>query len=131
MKYTYDALNHLKTMVQAAGTPEAVTWNYVYDAAGNLQSVTDPRGAFYTTKYVYDPANRLIEQDLPNGTPASNGGVAQIIYKNDAAGNTISVSDPRNSSWVTISQYNGLNQLVQRTDKGGGVAKFSYDETGT
>ena len=53
--WTYDAVGHKTSETLAAGTLNAVTTHYVYDAAGELLSLTDPNGN--VTSYFLIPHN--------------------------------------------------------------------------
>jgi RHS repeat-associated protein len=58
--YGYDALNRIKSVVEAYGTSIQRTTTIAYDAAGNTLSVTDPLN--HITSYGYDALNRLTSE---------------------------------------------------------------------
>ena len=137
--YQYNKLNQktaevdplVWTTPDAGGAPEQIapTTYYGYDADGNLQYVTDPRGDYnvdnsgeagpgdpnYTTTYVYDALNRKIEEiDPPVLTTPDAGGTPQPItpityYGYDPAGNLKYVTDPRGAGNVVVGGGNGAN----------------------
>ena len=63
----FDELYFVASSTVAAGTDEAATTSYEYDTVGNLLSVTDPRGEFYTWSYGYDGVNRRVTDSGPSG----------------------------------------------------------------
>src|SRR5262249_6078606 len=71
LTYGYDALNRLKTVVDA----NVGTTTYNYDGVGNLASVTAPNGMAHV--YQYTALNRLKRLDV---TTPLNGAVATYIY---------------------------------------------------
>lgn len=83
-------------------TRAGMTWQYSYDALGQLVSATDPAGL--TTTRSYDDAHRLVSVTYPDG------GVLAIRY--DAAGNVTE---------QTLTQADGSVVSLQR---------FTYDELG-
>ncbi|MCC6231852.1 MAG: hypothetical protein IT580_04370, partial [Verrucomicrobiales bacterium] len=128
-QFEYDALQHQKSMTAGFGSPEAATWRYVYDKAGNLLSVTDPRGDYYTTVSTYDALGRLKDSVTPVGTPA-DGRTAKVTYTYDGAGNMVAKTDPRNASWTLGFEYDGLNRLTVRIDQAGVRTRLVYDAVG-
>lgn len=97
--------NRLTSLTLGAGTPQAATWTYTYDAAGNRSSTTDPNGrtwhATYDTKgnplTATDPLGRTTtstynaRNDLTSGTDPL--GIATTLTY-DARGNLATLSRP-------------------------------------
>ncbi len=107
--YSYDNLDRITKITYAGG----ITVSYVYDANGNLSSMTDPTG---TTSYTYDKDNRVLTKTLPGGT--------QLSYSYDAVGNLASFTD--GGGKVSYS-YNQVNELVTLTEPGGAQTTFVYN----
>jgi len=107
--YTHDTLDRLTKLTYAGG----ITVSSVYDADGNLTSMTDPTG---TTSSTYDAANRVLTRTLPGG--------AQLTYTYDAAGNVTSYTD---GGGKVSYAYNEINKLVTLTEPGGAKSTFGYD----
>ena len=99
--YRYDKLNRQTAVIDALDTdpncvaaPDDPTAAFVgthptttvYDAVGNVQSVTDPKS--YTTSYVYDRLNRVTSDTNSVGYTAN--------YAYDAAGNLVKKTDRDN-----------------------------------
>jgi RHS repeat-associated protein len=98
-KYSYDALDDLKTVTQQIGitgttqtrtfnydglkrltsafNPESGTISYGYDNNSNLLTKTDSRVPAVTTTYSYDTLNRVASRTYSDGTPV-------VAYKYDA-----------------------------------------------
>jgi RHS repeat-associated protein len=100
------------------GSGDAATTTYSYDAAGNVTSVTDPRGKVWTTSY--DNRNRRISSTDPLTHTTS------WVY--DAAGNNIKVTRP--DSGITTNVYDSMNRLVWTRDPKQQVTQFGYDAAG-
>ncbi|MGH7572373.1 MAG: RHS repeat-associated core domain-containing protein [Gemmatimonadota bacterium] len=77
--YSYDAFGRLSQLSQGSRT-----WLYTYDAAGRLQTVTDPLGR--VDSFHYDVADRLTRQVLLDGR--------SLLFGYDAAGNPTSLTPP-------------------------------------
>jgi YD repeat-containing protein len=121
VSYTYDAADRLLTTVRGGATitlsydfggrktgmadPDMGSWNYTYDALGNLSTQTDARGC--TTTLSYDPLNRLSGK-----TYSGNCGVTTAA--------------------VTFTYDSGTNGKGHRTgmSDGSGSASWSYDSRG-
>jgi RHS repeat-associated protein len=114
-----------------AGTGAGVTTrttSYSYDANGNLESVTDPRGG--ETTYVYDDAGLLTSRVSPLGNVSGCGCASQYTtsYGYDADGNQQTVTDPLNHT--TTTHYNADQQPINRTDAAGRETQWQYDPDG-
>ncbi len=140
----------------ASPQPSSVT---LYDAAGNVTSITDPRGN--TTTITYDNLNREILRTYP-GTTNTTGteynlagqvtrtlanGVEKIkntydefgqLTRTDFAGGFASYTYDANGNRTTMTDhvgttnyaYDGLNRLIKITDVWGKVLEFAYDGAG-
>jgi YD repeat-containing protein len=74
------------------GGQAAPEYNYVYDAAGQLTSETDPLGR--ETSYVYDDLGRTIAVIEPDPDGEGEEESPESTYTYDAAGKVLSVTDP-------------------------------------
>jgi len=83
LEYTYDARGRIETMTQAT-VQETRTTTFAYDAAGWLESVTDPLGR--VVMYDHDAAGRVTTETLPD--------LRQIAFGYDANGNITSITPP-------------------------------------
>ena len=83
VSYVYDLLDRQTRIIRATDTlvsPTATpTETRVYDAKGNVTSITDPNGA--TTRLFYDALNRLTARVSPTGT--------YTAYEYDGNGNLV------------------------------------------
>jgi RHS repeat-associated protein len=101
---TYNNLNMVTKAVDT-GPDATKTFEYTYDANGNLEKRVDPTG---TTSFAYDSLNLLTEESLPGG--GSNA------YAYDEASNLKSFT---NSGGTTEYFYNKLNELESMYEPGG------------
>ena len=140
----------------ATPQPSSVT---LYDAAGNVTSITDPRGN--TTTITYDNLNREILRTYP-GTANTTGteynlagqvtrklanGVEKIkntydefgqLTRTDFAGGFASYTYDANGNRTMMTDhlgattygYDGLNRLIKITDVWGKALEFAYDGAG-
>ncbi len=93
---TYDALGRkTRKTYQDAG----IQYDYVYDADGNMTSMTGPDG---TTTYAYTARNELLSIAYPGG--------AAITFAYDDVGNQNSVTYPDGVTATTV--YDGFNRTV-------------------
>jgi len=126
---SYDALNRLKTIIQAQGTSDSATTNYTYDAHGNLTQVTDAEGK--VTTYVYDDMGRIVNSVatlLPGGT-SPNTVTTRYVY--DEAGNLVTKVEGAGTTFTrTIYyEYDAANRLVEIDYPTDQDVTFTYDET--
>ncbi|WP_448661573.1 GH-E family nuclease [Sphingomonas sp. CJ20] len=184
--FNYDALNRISssqvtgvvTGTYATGYAAAnLVTSYVYDAAGNLQKVTDPAGGEtyswydalgrktgqldaggYLTAWAYDPDNNVTEERRYanqytggvslGGAPgvATSGSDRVTQYGYDRQGNrtwearlgveayTVNASTgalTAVSGTATVQYlYNGLGQVVRKTEAAGDQTFYSYDGDG-
>jgi RHS repeat-associated protein len=139
---TYDARGRLETITRGAGADARVT-RYAYNAAGLVETITDPIGRVRTLSY--DAAGRATQAQLPGGRTS--------LYGWDANGNMSSVTPPGRSahlfSWTPVDlmsgytppdlglgatttsyQHNLDRRLTQITRPDGQTALYQYDSAG-
>jgi RHS repeat-associated protein len=143
-EYSYDPVFHFVTLIQqeVSGTLFDTTSN-IYNQSGDLISTTDPDGntttyqwsgslmvamtdpAGWTTYYGYDPTT------LRQVSISTSDGTATKSY--DVAGNVSQSWD--NLGNLTLTIYNGRNELVSQRNPMGDIVNHAYDaaglETGT
>lgn len=100
------------------------TWQYQYDANGNLTQITDPLGN--VTNQSWDGLNRLLQTQQPAPTVVSSR--PQIVYTYDGRGQLTSVTDPRNV--VTSYTVNGFGDVTVQASPDAGTTTTTYDEAG-
>ena len=143
-RYDYDDLGRLvkTTLPDADGDPATTddipVFEYTYDAAGNLESETDP--LMNVTSYDYDALGRLVKTTLPDadGDPDTTGDIPVIEYTYYATGQLKSEEDPLGNK--TSYDYDDLGRLIRTTlpDPDGDPAttgdipvfKYTYDAAG-
>ncbi len=150
-KYTYDALNRLKTVTEPTGK----NVEYEYDKAGNrIREVIEDKGTLTVKKYKYNPQNRLTEVvniDTETGKEES------IKYTYDNNGNQLytnmehtqkadPTAKPSFGMYISgqsysgesakvffeannVNEYNVFNQLI-RTKAGDTVVTYKYNGEG-
>ena len=118
IEYTYDLAGRRLTQTIGAGTAEAATTRYGYDIAGNMISVTDPRGK--TSTFTHDARHNRKTATDPLGRTTG--------WAYDYRGNKISETRP--DGGVTSFVYDNRNRLVKTTDPAGHVTAQTYDSAG-
>jgi RHS repeat-associated protein len=132
--YGYDSMNRQNKVITAFGTSIAVTATMIYDQAGNLLSETSEISStssydhHTTTSFGYDALNR--QKSVTDAYGASIARTTTTAF--DAAGNTLSVTDPLNQ--ITSYAYDALNRQTKQIDGYGSsvavTATMSYDAAG-
>ena len=115
--YTYDEAGNVKSKTTAAGTPEALTLNYSYDAMNRLQNVTAPDPRENIT-YTYD--------NCPNGAGrlcAVTNGASTVSYSYDSFGN---VATHQGMSYT----YDLASRVRTITYPSGAAVTYGYDPAG-
>ncbi len=134
--FTRDTLGRITTI----NSPDGASWQYGYDANGDLVSVTDPTSTTTTFRYYDDPAHYLKEITDPLGRKGvryeydAEGRLAAIIDENgnrseqtwDLNGFSGSVSDYRGN--VTTLRYDARGNLLQEELPNGGVIMRAYED---
>jgi YD repeat-containing protein len=98
------------------------TYQYEYDAVGNLTRITDP--LLRVTDQQYDALNRLKLQYQP----AINGVRPRIEYSYDGLDQLTGVLDPRNLS--TTYTIDGLGNQTTQSSPDTGPTQKTYDDAG-
>jgi RHS repeat-associated protein len=141
--YTYDpGTTGITSMVD----PNKHTWNYAWDANGNLLSITDPLQR--TTSYTYDQKNDRTSTTDSLGVTTTNAfdangnltststpvvGTSQIAttsfqYDTNRPGDVIKITDPNGSGWQYA--YDSYGNIANATDPLGDVTTYGYDGIG-
>ena len=86
-----------------------------YDADGNVQAVTDPRG--FVTTYVYDESDRKTQQILPDpdGSGPLTSSTTQYGYDSDS--NLTSVKTPNQDGSGVVETDYGYDALGRKTSQ--------------
>ncbi|GGX13368.1 type IV secretion protein Rhs [Streptomyces lomondensis] len=111
--FVYDAKGNLKTVTPPA--PLGKT-EYTYDALGRVETVTDGRGV--KTLYTYDNRDRVTKVSSTNAT---------VTYSYDGDGNVKSRTD---ASGTTGWDYDKLNRESIRTLQNGAQTALAYTPAG-
>ncbi|MEJ7740512.1 MAG: RHS repeat-associated core domain-containing protein [Chitinophagaceae bacterium] len=104
--------------IVGAGTAEAASTFYEYDAVGNLITVTDSKGK--KRKYIYDERNRKKSEIDPLGN--------KMEWISDAAGRRKTFTRPDNG--ISKRSYDDINNIVLTTDRKNQVTKTTFDPEG-
>ncbi len=114
----YDDRGRLETVAIDAGTADARTFTYAYDADGLVASAVDPIGR--EVQFGYDDAGRLITKTRADGEV--------IAFARDANGNLTSVTPPgRPAHVLAYSARNELTSVTPPSVAGTGPFTFAYD----
>ncbi len=101
--------------MSSKAAPGESTVSYVYDAAGHLQSVSDPNGAF---RFNYDDAGRDIAATRPDGK--------QVSYQYDSSGNRTRLTWP--DGYFVDYAYDVGNRMTDVRENGTTLlAHYTYD----
>jgi RHS repeat-associated protein len=114
-------------MISAGGATDpipAVTWNYGYDAEGNLTTITDANAAL--TRNTYDSLSRTTTITQP--VPAAGRAAPQIALEYDLRDQPTKVTDPR--SLATTYQPDGLGNVPNQTSPDTGATTRTYYDSG-
>ncbi|MBZ0165707.1 MAG: hypothetical protein K8I00_02795, partial [Candidatus Omnitrophica bacterium] len=98
------------------------TWEYTYNAYGQITEVEDPNGNI--TQYTYHASTGYLNQVKRD--PAGINAVTTVTY--DSIGNIDTITD--GESRVTDYDFNELNWLIQVTNDLGYVTKLTHDKNG-
>jgi RHS repeat-associated protein len=133
-RFVRDDLDRVVEEVRNAidGAPEGPDVNvrrrFAYDLAGNLVSLTDPRGV--VTTYAYDALDRRVEEvraARPGEAPGADVNVTRR-FEYDAVGNLVRSIDPLGRA--TRHGHDPVNRLAETIDALGQVTRRSYDGNG-
>jgi RHS repeat-associated protein len=130
-------------VIAADSTPNDLsnkpTTRYVYDKAGQQQSMTDALG--HTTRYVYDTLGRMTKtifndqsamtqeyDDLGRRVAAVDQNGKRTEYRYDDLGRLTGVKDAL-QDWTSYG-YNEIGQMVSMTDAELHTTRYEYDKLG-
>ncbi len=114
--YTYDSAAHFSYAKETSGSTKKNSWQYCYDAAGNLTSQGITQGCPRGTTYDVNDASQIT---------AKNGSTTNWSY--DKAGNE-TAGAPTASTTRTSEQYSAYNQLTSIT---AGATTYTAEYGGT
>lgn len=117
--YVFNAAGNLESVTDALGKTE----RYTYDALGHKRSFTNKLGATWT--YEYDAAGRLVTETSPYVGTYADGLAASLANWGPAALQAL----------VTRMEYDALGNLLRRTEAAGiagkeRVTEYRYDALG-
>lgn len=98
--YSYDELGRLTEIVIAPGLDEA-RWTLTYTAAGDVETLAEPKGALYT--FAYDDARRLVAID--------NNLNERIAYTRDAMGHATATVITTTDGVVSFEESGVFDEL--------------------
>ncbi len=120
--YAYDPLGRLTAVVVEPGPTEA-RWAMTYTAAGDVRTVSEPKGALYTL--TWDDARRLasIENNLGE----------RVEYTRDAMGNATATVIKTSGGSLSLEEsgvFDELGRLIRQVGGESRTWRFAYDRTG-
>ncbi|MBI3927279.1 MAG: RHS repeat-associated core domain-containing protein [Armatimonadetes bacterium] len=132
-QFSYNDALQLTRVTLFNPTPEYT--DFSYDAFGNVQTITNPRG--YTTTFRYDKKNRLIQTSYPGGDFEGNDydEVDNLRFWHRANGQDIEYVYDEVNRLTTINPpgadisfgYDDLDRRTSMTDPTG-VTNYVYDD---
>lgn len=122
--YAYNDLNRVTGIDHVRGGSSLLALTYVYNAAGNIASLTDDAG---TATLTYDDLNRLTAADYP--------GTEDYAYAYDPAGNITTLTTPAGTQMLAYDAANRLTTGGRTYDDNGallddGSRTYIYDPLG-
>jgi YD repeat-containing protein len=123
-KYTYDCLDRVKTIEYSKGGTVYEKYSYEYDKNSNIIKETTEGAGKEVREYTYTEKGQLSD------TAISINGSTQTPYhyEYDSVGNCTRLKH----GYIEDMTYNGLNQLVKKTEHTGSevVTNYTYDKSG-
>ncbi len=132
----YDRSGKLVKRIVAPGTSEAATTLYVYNPAGEMAQMIDPRG--FITQFTYDLLERIKTSTDPGGDVTSWGydAVGNVLtttrpdssqnsYTYDSMDRQLTATNPKNETITTAFHPSG--SVASLTDPRGEVTTFQID----
>lgn len=130
---TFDGAGNVLTERTSGG---ALLTEYTYDAVGRVKSeVTDPAGLARRTTYTYDLAGNVdtvASSGAPSNVPWPTGVTPETVrYLYDNAGNAEKeIVQNGTETSTTVYAYDQRGLVKSRTEPGGHVTDYTYDEIG-
>lgn len=118
--YSYNAMQEISSLTEAAHTPEERITRYAYDPQGRLQTKVKPDGV--SLHYTYDSGNRL-------KTLSSSDQSVSLSYLYNRKGELILAQDERTGA-TTKRRYNFAGELVEDSLSHGLALHYTYDTLG-
>ncbi len=117
--------------IQGNGEKKLAVTRYGYDENGNQNWIRTPKG--YEIRRIFDADDRLTEERILD---RKNGIDRRTCYTYDAAGNTLSVSvygagpeeATQKENLKATYQYDLKDRITHRTNPGGAVTRYLYDQ---
>lgn len=144
VKYTYEG-GDLATVTLPGETK--ARWQFKYDSAHRMTSMTDGRGGTTTTEY--DSSNRVISQTDPAGrttkleytigekelpeTKITNQATGAVTQEKFTAGwepTSITQGFGKTSATTETSAYDEAGELIEAVDGNGHITEYKYDGEG-
>ena len=128
--YTYDNADHLITLTSdpdGGGPQLPLVKQWLYDPAGNLQTLTDENT--HATDYGYDPANHLMTVTAPD--PDGGGPLLRPVtsYTYDEVGN-LKTRSVAAGTHTTTYMYDSANRLQSVSSPTNQLWTYTYDADG-
>ena len=117
--------------IQGNGEKKLAVTRYGYDENGNQNWIRTPKG--YEIRRTFDADDRLTEERILD---RKNGIDRRTCYTYDAAGNILSVSvygagpeeETQKENLKVTYQYDLKDRITHRTNPGGAVTRYLYDQ---
>lgn len=117
--WDYDGMNRLRSITEAAETPEQQQKQIFYNAFGEKCEVIKPDGV--SIRYSYDLLGRLIQQS------SSDGSIDYVYFYNNH-GHLTKIED-RVSGLKTTRQYDTYGRMIKEKQANGLGVEFEYDSS--
>jgi YD repeat-containing protein len=98
------------------------------DRWGNVVTVSDPRSAYWLTRYRYNANNQRIQETRPDSNGATSANSPTTNFYFDRLGRQVAVKDANGN--VNGQQWDAGSNLVQETHADGGVVSYAFNAFG-
>ena len=118
--FEYDAAGQLEAMTDPLGH----TWLYEHDEQGDLSAETNPEGD--TASWEYDEDSRLLAKVSPRGNAEGAEAAGYTTsYERDPQGRPLAITDPLGHA--TEYTYDGNGSVKTETDPNGHTTTYTYN----
>lgn len=126
--FLYDNFNRLQAVNHPISNGQQTSQSYIYDAAGNLQSVKDENHSSPNIFFSYDYANRLTIISQVHVIPSPAPSVTEIVTY-DQLDDPVQLTDANGAS--TTNSYDDFKRLTAVVSPVSGQTSYGYDTDDT
>ena len=106
-----------------------ITERWEYDLAGNLFKYIDPRGEEFSTEYVYDAQNNILQRSIASGTEDAPTKLTET-FTYDEGRNRLTHTGFGGPEYITTFTYDAVGRATSITDAAGDSITWDLDRFG-